>query len=228
MRAGGAVGRLSRPTGPFMPIDPYVQVQLLPSVLALPPSDTTCLSYAPSPDPGIDASRCSQFWLVVQRFAASPQRFRLDDFSWNYLCLTNMLTIFSLLSLLRFELTVRYRPGWMRCECRFWISKRICSLPKGTAEEVAKLGEHGWDRVRLRQYGAMTLSCALFASTGTMAGKFLVRSLGWFGELLPEGQTVDAKLGRGFLLAAWGGVMAVSMSSICVVVRFYLTRGVRE
>jgi len=174
-------------------LDPYVLIQRLPSILALPPSDTSCLSHAPSPDPETDASRCSPFWLAVQRIASwsGHFRFRASFLGMKLSFAYHLNAIIVILILYAQEAGIRYRPGWMRCRCRFAFQRRWCPQPKGTAEQVAKMPARTWNKTRLVYYGFVVMYCFSVVLEGTSMGYFFVMSLGGFEEILPEGETVD-------------------------------------
>ncbi|KAK0631562.1 hypothetical protein B0T14DRAFT_559351 [Immersiella caudata] len=207
--------------------DPYVLIQRLPSILALPPPETSCLSHNLTPNPETDASRCNPFWLAVKRVASSSWRFKYDPgfFGAVISVFIDYMPIPIIVLLYLYEIIVRYRPEWMRYRCRFAIMRRWCRFPKGTAEQVARIPASAriWDRLRCWWYRQAVIYCLLMVVKGTEAGYYSVRSLREFEGLLPEGRMVDARMRKGYLVLGWGGVVCAIIAYGCVAARWFLS-----
>lgn len=211
-------------SGPSSSFDPLNLIKLLPSTLDLPASDTACLSHpyrrGSQHDDGPD--KCSPFWWAIHRAASSPFRFQLEGIAAYFLFVTHLSAVVVLLLTLFSEVLIIYRPGWMRCQCWFHFLKKYCPLPKGTAEEMKDVSEHRWDRVRLWMYGLVVAYCVIPVQFGMVMGWFFARSM---EDLERKGEmTVDASIGRGFMVVGWGAVVVSGMAVACAGVRFLLTR----
>lgn len=208
--------------------DPFTLLHTtLPSTLSLPSSDTTCIPFRPTRNPPASEACTSPFFAALHR--ALPYRFRLDGSGPHLAFITHFLGIVCVLYILRLEVTLRYRPGWMRCQCWWRWARRVCPLPKGTAEEVAALPGERWDAARLWIYGAMVGYGVLAVVWERMVAGFLVRTVGWVEEGLPGGKGVlEARVGERFWVVSWGGVGVAVVALVCVSVRACLMKGVED
>ena len=121
-----------------------------------------------------------------------------------------------------------WRCRWMRCRCPSAVLRRFCPLPKGTREEEVAMMDHDdervWDGVRVSLYWVAAVYALLPAVYGLLIGSMFVAALRRFDEDLPEGMSVDAELGGGFLRLAWGSAGFAVLSAVCVTGRWWLGR----
>ena len=102
--------------------------------------------------------------------------------------------------------------------------RRMCPLPKGPRDEVEAMTPYAWDRVRLYNYALLFLYALLPAAQSPLLSAFFVSWLGIFDRSLPNGISVNPRIGRLSTLLVWSGVGAAFAAVICVLLRRPLTR----
>ncbi|KAH6847106.1 hypothetical protein B0I37DRAFT_138072 [Chaetomium sp. MPI-CAGE-AT-0009] len=211
-------------SGPSDTFDPLTLIQSLPTTLSLPAPESRCL-HAPPHTSKPDEKCTSPFWTAVHRM--HPYRFELHGHGAYLALFIHVSSVFVILYTLALEACVRLGlGGWMRCRCWWRWQRRMCPLPKGSAEEVARLPGEAWDVPRVWMYCCVVAYGVLAVVYERMVGGFLVRSLGWVEEWLPDGRVLEARLGTDFFVVSWGGVVVAAVAFGCVVVRTRLLRGV--
>lgn len=206
-------------SGPTTSFDPLTLIQSLPSTLSLPANESRCLEDPSSPDA---QKQCSPFWKAVLK--EGEFRFRLNGLVALQGFVMHFLALVVISLTLMAEACIRWRPGWMRCQCWWAWYRRMCPLPKGTADEMGTLDEHVWDGVRLWCYGLVAAYTVLPVVNGSFLGIVFVRAMEGLEYSLPKGTHVDARMGDAFLAAGWGSVGASLLVVSLVVARWALTR----
>ncbi|KAH6900437.1 hypothetical protein B0T10DRAFT_470691 [Thelonectria olida] len=120
------------------------------------------------------------------------------------------------------EWMIRKRPYWMRCRCIFL--KRFCPCPKGTREEIEKLDDYFWDKVRASYWGLVAAYFLLPAAQATFASMFFIQWMGYLDDRLPKGFSMGVRRdlkGEGLL---WAAFFSSTVSALCMLVKWRMSR----
>ncbi|KAK7415528.1 hypothetical protein QQZ08_012326 [Neonectria magnoliae] len=120
------------------------------------------------------------------------------------------------------EWMIRKRPYWMRCRCI--VLKRFCPCPTGTKEEIEKLDDHVWDRIRLAYWALTAAYFLLPAAQGTFNTIFLLRYIAYMEDRLPEGISMEAKRNMTGEMTLWAAFLSSAVSTLCMLVKWRLSR----
>lgn len=120
------------------------------------------------------------------------------------------------------EWMIQHRPCWMRCRCL--IGKRWCPCPQGTKEEIEKLDDFTWDKVRLSFWAFTACYFALPALHATLTTTFRLLFLSYFEERLPEGISMHPRRNTEPGIMLWIACGSSTVSSLCMYVKWKLSR----
>ncbi|KAH6623782.1 hypothetical protein F5144DRAFT_659050 [Chaetomium tenue] len=216
---------------PSHTFDPLTHLHTtLPPLLSLPPQQTRCITtLIPSPPP---SETCTAPYFTALHHTL-PYRFRLDGHAAYLGLFIHFLSVLVVVYIFRLEVCVRYRPGWMRCQCWWRWARRVCPLPKGTREEVDVMGGERWDAARVWMYAALVGYGGMGIVWEGMVGGFLLRNVGWVEETLVRSGLggkglLEMGWGERWWVVSWGGVGAAMVALVCVSVRMRLMKGLGE
>ncbi|KEY69828.1 hypothetical protein S7711_08611 [Stachybotrys chartarum IBT 7711] len=171
------------------------------------------------PTPGPRVQTCSNvFFEACRSYMFSSPMSSQPSLPFIINCLTFVLAITVLFQ----EWAIKYKPYWMKCRCL--ILKKWCPCPNGTQEEIEALEEHAWDKVRLSYWALLMLWFKLSAVGGNALNRLFVMHVSYIDERLPEGLSVDPKIGPAYEVVSWGSLVFGFLSFVFILAKWFLSR----
>lgn len=120
------------------------------------------------------------------------------------------------------EWMIRHRPYWMKCRCL--VGKRWCPCPRGTKEEIEKLDDFTWDKIRLAYWALAAVYFLLPAIHTNLTSSLTLQYLDHFEKRLPEGISMHPRRNSLPEIMLWVACGSSSLSALCMLVKWKLSR----
>ena len=200
---------------PFPESNLVTNLRRVAEMVSLPSEEYDCLSG------GKGRSHCTNPFFEglakVRVMGFAGRSWSITDYSF----VISSLAVFLALSTLAKDWIIRHKPYWMRCRC--WFMKSFCPCPKGTREQIEKLDDHFWDRLRLFYYGMSALYFLMAAIYPAMRVQTIMLDLWWVQEAMPKGTSIRPVKGTRFAAITWGNVLVSIVAFALMWARRYIT-----
>ncbi|KAI5467492.1 hypothetical protein BGZ63DRAFT_346110 [Mariannaea sp. PMI_226] len=120
------------------------------------------------------------------------------------------------------EWMIRKWPYAMRCRCIFL--KRWCPCPKGTREEIEKLDDYTWDKIRLTYWLLIAVYFLLPAGQTTISAIFFLKYIGYMEDRLPEGISMSARRDMKGETMLWAAFFVSAVGALCITAKWRMSR----
>ncbi|KAH6892490.1 hypothetical protein B0T10DRAFT_511126 [Thelonectria olida] len=169
--------------------------------------------------PSADARRCESPFYAAFRgqrpWNSAPGYFQLFLYT---------ISIAMALRIFVVEFLIVYRPGALRCRCRF--GRRICPCPRGEAHEIALLPQSFWDRYRLWAWllGPFLVAISsvdVYYSGESLLAFFRIAALENNSGAIMKG--VAPQMGSGFVALFWVLIIAPAISTLLILAKLRLS-----
>lgn len=200
-------------TGPHFSANIVKDLRSVATKLDLPRKDWDC------PRSGSSARSCENIFFQVWRTAFAVGGFPLvNPFIWIMLVAAVYLTALRIAQ----EWMIRKRPYWMRCRCI--ILKRYCPYPNGTREEIEKMDDFVWDKIRLLSWALIVVYYFFPAVHAGLDSAYVSRVLNNIDGGLPEGISMNPRTNEAPLIVLWVAFALSTMAALCMLVKWTLSR----